>query len=638
MPKRFGDTHRTYAASHPWITFTFDLHRLAEIDFIHLGEALSNCDHIAGVQLPPDVARNLHQVFLVKGIHATTQIEGNTLSEDEVRARVEGDLKLPESQEYLGKEIDNVLAACNLVGEELAAGRDMRLTSERIKQFNRMVLDGLPEEDDVVPGQIRTRGVEVGAVYRGAPAEDCELLLDELCVWLEQLTEDAGPVWARSIGLIRAILAHLYLAWIHPFGDGNGRTARLMEFQLLLEAGFPSPACHLMSNYYNRTRTRYYQALRETSHAEPYPAWKFVSYAVQGFVEELREQLALIQSHQLGAAWINFVHGADLGRSHPTARRRRALILALPGNVGEWTPISALTRLTPDLAAFYAGTTRKMLTRDVNCLRDAGLLVRDGSAVRPALEQMFAFLPLRKPPTVKDTEKELLDSLAAASVPNSRQFRLPESRLTTMSLIFATQLTAVATAVLAAFAIVTAFYARQAFRKQSQEVSDQASVLALQAAELRESLAERKREAVERRNAQASQVHIALKVVAKSREGGPEIEATIVNASERQQPVYDVKLYWHLGPDSCGAPNPELLGTLLTSRDESRRREFPRGADPAACGAALSFRDAFGVNWVKTPDGGAMHADSDLLPDFAKALSGTSRNGDSPPHMVPDVG
>ena len=229
------------------------------------------------------------------------------------------------------------------------------------------------------------------------------------------------------------------------------------------------------------------------------------------------------------------------------------------------------------------------------------------------------------------------------------------------------------TGILAIFAIVAAYYARKAFRKQSQEVraieqqvldqqeiarqqaeliriqseqlaeqrifnEEQLRVLALQAEELRESLAERKREAVERRNAQASQVHLALKVVARSREGGPEIEATVVNTSERQQPVYDGKLYWHLGPDSYGTPNPELLGTLLTSRDESRRREFPRGADPAACGAALSFRDAFGVNWVKTPDGGAMHADSELLPDFVEALSGTSRNGDSPPYMVPDVG
>jgi hypothetical protein len=85
-----------------------------------------------------------------------------------------------------------------------------------------------------------------------------------------------------------------------------------------------------------------------------------------------------------------------------------------------------------------------------------------------------------------------------------------------MSLIFATQLTAIATAMLAAFAIVTGIYAIRAFRKQSKEVSDQISmlgiqsdrlaeqrkinaeqlrVLALQAGELRESLAERKREA-----------------------------------------------------------------------------------------------------------------------------------------------
>ena len=220
-----------------------------------------------------------------------------------------------------------------------------------------------------------------------------------------------------------------------------------------------------------------------------------------------------------------------------------------------------------------------------------------------------------------------------------------------MSLDLSGEITAIATAVLAAFAIVTGIYAVRAFRKQSQEVRDQASmlqiqseqlaeqrkvneeqirVLALQAAELRESLDERKHEAVERRNAQAAQVRIVLKVVARGREGGPEIEATAVNTSERQQPVYDVKLYWHLGQQGYGSPNPELLGTLLTSRDESRRREFPRGADPAACGAALSFRDAFGVNWVKTPDGGAMHAESDLLPDLAKALSGTSRNGDSP--------
>jgi Fic/DOC family len=41
--------------------------------------------------------------------------------------------------------------------------------------------------------------------------------------------------------LVKAILAHLYIAWIHPFGDGNGRAARLMELRILLEAGVPMP-------------------------------------------------------------------------------------------------------------------------------------------------------------------------------------------------------------------------------------------------------------------------------------------------------------------------------------------------------------------------------------------------------------
>jgi len=132
-----------------------------------------------------------------------------------------------------------------------------------------------------------------------------------------------------------------------------------------------------------------------------------------GFVEELREQLQVIQRLQLGNVWVNFVHQANLGSSAPTARRRRALILALPGDPGHWTLISEITRLTPDVAVLYSGKTRKTLTRDINGLAEAGLLTRAGDAVRPNHEQMFAFLPLRKL-----SESELVDSLARVSVPN----------------------------------------------------------------------------------------------------------------------------------------------------------------------------------------------------------------------------
>lgn len=190
--------------------------------------------------------------------------------------------------------------------------------------------------------------------------------------------------------VIRAILAHLYLAWIHPFGDGNGRTARLVEYQLLLEAGFPTPACHLLSNYYNRTKQMYYQVLRQTSQGPPFPGWKFVSYALRGFVEELDAQLKVIRDSQLKMAWVTFVH-QHLAGSTPATKRRRDLVLQLPDTM---TPVSAISRLTGDLAAYYADRTHKTVTRDVNALVKAGLLVKSRSAVRPATERMLTFLPM----------------------------------------------------------------------------------------------------------------------------------------------------------------------------------------------------------------------------------------------------
>ncbi|CED92167.1 Fido domain [Actinomyces succiniciruminis] len=66
------------------------------------------------------------------------------------------------------------------------------------------------------------------------------------------------------MAFILATLAHLHLTWIHPFGDGNGRMSRLLEFELLIRAGVPVPAAHLLSDHYNKTRDMYYSILEQT--------------------------------------------------------------------------------------------------------------------------------------------------------------------------------------------------------------------------------------------------------------------------------------------------------------------------------------------------------------------------------------
>ena len=201
-----------------------------------------------------------------------------------------------------------------------------------------------------------------------------------------------------------------------------------------------------------------------------------------------------------------------------------------------------------------------------------------------------------------------------------------------MSLIFATQLAAIATVVLAVFAIITAWYARKAFGKQADALKEQQAVngkqlkvLTLQAEELSESLAERKREAVERRSVQAARVSIIQKpvfITPKHTDTGFRMDVTVVNANEPKQPVYDAKLWWYGRGEPSGTENPEIIGTILD--EEHRSRTFYPGSDPDASGAILTFRDAARVSWIRTAGGDIMTGESELAFDLAKALYGGS--------------
>jgi Fic family protein len=404
---------REYERTHPWITFQLDLGCLTHHDWLLLGEAQSKCGHLAGAPLRPDVARELLAVTLTKGIHGTVSIEGNTLSVEEVRARLEGDLPLPESREYQGHEIDNILALYNEINFDVAAGGAyLDLTPERIAKFNGQLLEGQPVGDDVIPGRIRTGSVGIpGFNYLGAPAEDCEYLVDRLCTWLRDLRPGPDhPELVFPTAVLRAILAHLYIAWIHPFGDGNGRTARLIEFQLMVEAGIPMPAAHLLSDHYNRTRPRYYQELNRTSKGS-YPIEGFVRYALQGFVDELREQIAKIRAEHMDITWEHVVHTAfDAEPNKEPAKRQRDLILDLPRD--EWYPIGKLRDLSSRMGAHYAGKTSKTVTRDINVLLEKQLIVREGRGIKANRELVRAFLPVRHVAVEPDPEIEI-DQLAS---------------------------------------------------------------------------------------------------------------------------------------------------------------------------------------------------------------------------------
>jgi Fic family protein len=383
-----------YLQSHPWITFSVDTRRAGIDVWMRLGEIQSKCRHIANTLLDPKVAQDLQMLYLAKGARATTAIEGNTLTEEQVRLHLSGKLDLPKSKEYLRIEIDNIVVACNQIANMQFMRQGTSLSVDEIKKYNYFVLNNLPKDENTIPGEIRKYSVGV-ARYKGAPAEECSYLLERMCKMLED-DFSLGQDWPIATGVLKAILAHLYIAWIHPFGDGNGRTARLVEFKLCISAGVPAPAAHLLSNHYNETRDAYYLALDKTSRGcNPFP---FISYALQGYADQLEEQIEKIRQAQYKAFWTNFVYSQFQNLDSIAHKRRRDLLLVLSdrtfGN-NEWISIAKIEDLALQLRTMYAGKTSRMKARDVNALINMDLLKRQKGRVRPCFEKIEVYLPKR---------------------------------------------------------------------------------------------------------------------------------------------------------------------------------------------------------------------------------------------------
>lgn len=384
----------TSPGSHPFMTYEFDTSTIDAGTWLALGEAMSKCQHLGGVPLKPAAAQEMLKVYLARGVQATTAIEGNTLSENEVRAIVDdGTADVGESREYLQREVQNVLGAVMEIDVALSAGVKLPITRDRLCELNYKVLDGIPDAPEVVPGKLREHDVTAGP-YRPPHYTEVPEHVDRFVAWIEQLraqiSRESRPEDRFVNAVLAAVLAHLYIAWIHPFGNGNGRVARLVEVQILSESGIvPMVSTNLLSNHYNLTRTEYYRHLDLAQR----DVAALVRYAVRGFLDQVRGQIGIVRRESMSIHWQSYVY--DVFHSMPsttTTSRRREVALALPEN--EVVTPEEMTELTTRLAKMYGALGERTPARDLNELSKMDLVERIGRRqYRVRREIIRAFLP-----------------------------------------------------------------------------------------------------------------------------------------------------------------------------------------------------------------------------------------------------
>mgnify|MGYP002631835998 FL=1 len=212
---------------------------------------------IDDLPLTPRVIARLRYTARLASTHYSTRIEGNALSEAEVDRVIRQVGGLP-GHERDEQEVLGYFAALELV-EQLAT-QATPVTPQIVRRIHATVMAGGRPRRRGTPfrdGQNVIRdGLTGRIVYLPPEASDVPQLMTDLTAWLKSAIA-AG--WPHPL---RAAVAHYQMATVHPFYDGNGRTARLLTTLILHQTGYGlSGACSL-DEYYAREPAAYYAALR----------------------------------------------------------------------------------------------------------------------------------------------------------------------------------------------------------------------------------------------------------------------------------------------------------------------------------------------------------------------------------------
>lgn len=214
--------------------------------------------------LPATALHRLNQQLTVEWIYNSNAIEGSTLTLRETQLILETGLTIGGKSLREHLEVINHQEAIKYV-ETLTAG-DKPITTLHVRKIHRLVLARI---DDDSAGQYRNLPVRIaGSTHQPPEAWEVPHQMTNWESWLNDSTLTLHPIE-------RAAVAHHRLVAIHPFLDGNGRTARLLMNLLLMRDGYP-PTIIMRVN-----RRQYYNVLARADAGFEAPLVNFVGRAVE---------------------------------------------------------------------------------------------------------------------------------------------------------------------------------------------------------------------------------------------------------------------------------------------------------------------------------------------------------------------
>lgn len=211
---------------------------------------------VAHLPMTPQLQARLRETARLLSTHYSTRIEGNRLTFDEATRVIRKDEHFTDRQRD-EQEVLGYYRALDELAKLTAAGA--HITEKVVQTLHALVMGGKRGKVRPTPyrdGQNVIRDSRSGAiVYLPPEASDVAALMTDLLKWLETTKRDGMPC------PLRAAIAHYQFATIHPYYDGNGRTARLLTTLVLHLGGYDLKGFYSLEEYYARDLHSYYRAM-----------------------------------------------------------------------------------------------------------------------------------------------------------------------------------------------------------------------------------------------------------------------------------------------------------------------------------------------------------------------------------------
>jgi len=349
-------------------------------------------DVILDIPIPPSVKGKLDALNILRAVRGTTGIEGAELTEEEVRQIMESPRKrpvLPQNRSREEQEARNAEKLMYHLAKKLNQDSNLPLTEKLVCKIHEIITKGIDYQHNI-PGKYRTHNVHAGS-YVPPSGKDVGKLMREFIQWFNT---GAPRAWDP---VIQAIVAHFYVVSIHPFGDGNGRTARGVESFLLYKAGVNPRSFYSLANYYYKYRPEYVQFLDHVRFNSNGDLTPFVLFASKGLVSELEQVHSEVLANVKVIAFRDYAR-EELALSNKLGSRvgeRMANLLTYLSH-GEIVSLKEVRRGKHSLSGLYAKLTTKTLSRDINFLNQHELVIVVGDELRANLDIMTRYVPPRE--------------------------------------------------------------------------------------------------------------------------------------------------------------------------------------------------------------------------------------------------